>query len=156
MKYKFLQITILAFIFALSGATAHAQNYEGSKEEIEKILSNIKNFSEFYMNLDYEGIANSYTLDGMILPPDADIIQGKEAIKKRWTLPEGVSIPHHKITPVEIIIKNDLAYDVGYYEGRTKRRDGSEVSWRGKYVIIWKKIENDWKMYIDIWNRIED
>jgi ketosteroid isomerase-like protein len=43
---------------------------------------------------------------------------------------------------------------MGYYEGKSLKQDGEEISWKGKYLIVWKKEANDWKMYMDIWNRI--
>jgi ketosteroid isomerase-like protein len=144
---------VLTFIFFSQFLAA--QTYSGNQNDIDQILANIKAFSNAYMNLDYEAIANSYTEDGIILPPGGDIITGRAAIKKRWTLPEGVKIPLHKITPTEITIIGDIAHDIGYYEGRTLKKDGTEVSWKGKYLIIWKKINGDWKIYADAWNRID-
>jgi ketosteroid isomerase-like protein len=61
---------------------------------------------------------------------------------------------HHKSIPEEIEVMGSTAYDVGYYEGRTKKVNGEEESWRGKYVIVWKKEGGDWKMYLDIWNPV--
>ena len=60
----------------------------------------------------------------------------------------------HKITPKEIKVVGNEAYDYGYYEGTTLRANGSESNWKGKYVIIWKKVAGEWKIYLDIWNRI--
>jgi ketosteroid isomerase-like protein len=100
-------------------------------------------------------LANAYCKEGLILPPGADIIMGREAIKQSWILPKGVSVPHHKITPVEITVKDDWAYDIGYYEGTTIKRNGDKVNFRGKYVIVWKKEDGDWKIYADAWNRID-
>jgi hypothetical protein len=71
------------------------------------------------MASDYDGITDTYTVDGKIMPPGVDIIEGREAIKKRWTLPEGVQTIYNKIIPVEITIQNKHAYDHGYYEGTT-------------------------------------
>lgn len=125
-----------------------------SIKEIQNILNNIASFSKYYMKADFESLANAYCEDGIILPPGADIIKGREAIKKRWILPEGVAVPYHKITPTEINIMGDYAYDIGYYEGKSIRKDKSEVSWKGKYLIVWKKEDGDWKIYADAWNRI--
>lgn len=133
-----------------------AQNYSGDEQDIQQILTNIEMFSEHYMSGDYESLANSYAENAKILPPGANIIEGKTAIKKRWILPEGVSVPHHKITPTEIQIIENYAYDMGYYEGKTLRADQSEVSWKGKYLIVWKKEDGDWKIYMDTWNRIDN
>lgn len=98
----------------------------------------------------------AYTDDAKIFPNNMDIIEGRDAIITYWTLPEGVETIYHKITPEEIKILGNEAYDYGYYEGKTKRADGSELKWKGKYVIIWKKINEEWKIYLDIWNRIQN
>jgi len=150
MIYKFFCTLLL-----ITGSfQMYSQSYEGNPDDINDITENIKKFSEHYTSGDYDALANSYTNDGVILPPGADLIKGREAIKQRWILPEAVSVPHHKITPMEINVLGDYAYDIGYYEGRTIRKDGSEVSWKGKYLIVWKKEEGEWKIYADAWNRI--
>jgi ketosteroid isomerase-like protein len=123
--------------------------------EIIDILKKTEEFSNAYMNKDYAKLASSYTLDAKILPPGADIITGREAIKKRWILPLGIQIRVHKITPTEINLLGNLAYDIGYYEGITIKKDASEVSWKGKYLIVWKKEDGDWKIYADAWNRMD-
>jgi ketosteroid isomerase-like protein len=41
-------------------------------------------------------------------------------------------------------------------KGKTQQADGSEVSWRGKYVIVWHKRQGEWKIYLDIWNRVKE
>lgn len=151
MKIRYL-INLLFFCFYSS----FGQNFDNDKKEVQNILENIEAFSEYYTSGNYEALADAYCKDGIILPPGADIIKGREAIKQRWILPEGLSVPYHKIIPKEIKIIGDYAYDIGYYEGRTVRKDKSEVSWKGKYLIVWKKEDNDWKIYADAWNKIDD
>lgn len=145
----------IAFIslFILS-TTLFSQNYIGKQKEIDRILSNISDFSEAVMRSDAQAIGMAYTEDAKIFPSNTDIIRGREAIIEYWTLPDGVQTTYHKIRPEEIKINGKEAYDYGYYEGTTRRADGSESSWRGKYVIIWKKLDGEWKIYLDIWNNI--
>ncbi|MEL6924965.1 MAG: nuclear transport factor 2 family protein, partial [Bacteroidota bacterium] len=131
-----------------------AQNYVGDEKEIESILKNIENFSQYYMSAQPDKMAASYTTDGKIFPNNLEIIEGTEALQRYWTLPEGVKILHHAIKPVEIRIVDDYAHDHGYYEGKTQRPDGSISSWKGKYVIIWKKVGDEWKIELDIWNAV--
>ena len=133
-----------------------SQNYVGNKDDIDKILSNTKDFSNFVMNSDYESIGRAYTEDAKIFPNNTEILKGREAIIKYWTLPEGVQTKYHKVNPEEIKILGNEAYDYGYYEGTTLRANGTESKWKGKYVIIWRKIDQQWKIYLDIWNRIND
>ncbi|HCM75769.1 MAG TPA: hypothetical protein DIS90_05280 [Cytophagales bacterium] len=129
-------------------------NLENVEREIEQILKQTELFSLSYMNADFESLANSYTADAKILPPGAGIIEGREAIKKRWILPDGVRILLHKVTPSEITVQGNWAYDLGYYEGKTRKKNGEEVAWKGKYLIVWKKETGTWKMYADAWNGV--
>jgi len=133
-----------------------SKNYVGNQDDIDKILTNTKDFSNFVMNSDYESIGRAYTTDAKIFPNNKEIIKGREAIIKYWTLPEGVQTKYHRVNPEEIKILGNEAYDYGYYEGTTLRSNGTESKWEGKYVIIWRKIDQQWKIYLDIWNRIND
>lgn len=130
------------------------QTYSGNQQDIDQILKNIKDFSSYVNTSNYAMIGSSYTKDAKIFPQRGDIIAGVEGIQKYWVLPEGVKINNHKITPVEITVVGDTAYDHGYYEGTTLKANGEKSSWKGKYVIVWKRVGATWKMYLDIWNSI--
>jgi len=148
-----LSFAILILI-TVGSLPATGQTFSGSPKQIDQILLKIGAFSQFIMDSDYDDIADAYTVDAKIFPNNRDIISGRENIQNYWVLPEGVHTSYHKIIPEEISVRGKEAYDYGYYEGRTKRKDGGEVSWKGKYVIIWKKIAGEWKIYLDIWNQI--
>jgi len=124
--------------------------------EKEKLLATIQKFSKDYMNADYDAMLEAYTVDGKMFPTDVDVIEGHEAIKKRWIAQKDSKILYHQMKPVEINFLGNHAYDYGYYQGKTKKPDGSVLDWKGKYVVVWKKVDNDWKMYLDIWNRMID
>lgn len=119
-----------------------------------RIRKKVAGFSRAYMNKDAAGIANFYTEDAKIFPGGSDIISGKSAIQDRWEFAEGVTDVYHKVTPSEIKIIDNYAYDYGYYEGSTTKKDGKKNDFRGKYVIVWQKVDGDWKIYLDIWNRL--
>ena len=140
-------------ILMLSAIDSCAQQYNGNRDDIDVILKNTAQFSAYVMASDYQGISNSYTEDAKVFPNKSKILSGG-SIMEYWTLPEGVSTPYHKIRQEEITIVGNTAYDYGYYEGKTKHKDGRISSWAGKYVIVWKKVDTDWKMYLDIWNSI--
>ncbi|QBA64813.1 YybH family protein [Muriicola soli] len=129
------------------------QDLENGRKEL---LKTMKEFSTAYMEGDYDRIANAYTADGKIFPNNTSIITGKDAIKKRWILPEGTRILHHELNPEEINILGDYAFDYGYYSGRSINLKGEETAFKGKYVVVWKKVNSEWKMYLDIWNRVAD
>ncbi len=141
------------FLFAsVFTVPALAQQFTGEPEEIEAIQRAAAAFSEAYKQADYEAMANAYTENGHILPGGSPIITGRKDIIERWQLPEGVTILDHATESVELKVLGDYAYDLGYYTGRTRRRDGSEAEWGGKYVIVWRKLDGEWLMHVDMWN----
>ena len=151
-----MRFIILPFVIFISSIYSFGQTYTGDPEEISNIVKSAKNFSQHIVNADYEKIGDAYTADAKIFPNNTKIIEGREQIIQYWELPEGVRTIAHKTMASEIKIIGDEAYDYGYYEGTTRRANGEEVSWKGKYVIVWKKVEGEWKMYLDIWNRVAD
>ncbi|MEM6522915.1 MAG: nuclear transport factor 2 family protein [Bacteroidota bacterium] len=150
-----MQRTVSVLLLLLIVTSVHSQKLTGNEKDIKVILKNINSFSSYVMAGDYNNIGLSYTEDAKIFPQRRDIIEGRKAIIDYWTLPSGVKTSYHKIFPEEIKVTGDEAYDYGYYEGTTKRANGSESSWKGKYVIVWKKINGDWKIYLDMWSSLK-
>lgn len=124
--------------------------------DIDTIKKNISAFSKAYMSGNIDELVDMYTDDGKIMPNNTKIMSGKTDLKSYWEIPAGVKIVYHKVTPTEISIVNETAYDYGYYEGKTLTKDKKEVTWKGKYVIIWKKVNGEWKIYLDIWNSVAE
>lgn len=125
------------------------------EEEVEAIKSQVKKFSEYMMSDQRDEVVKMYTADAKIFPNNTDILDGDE-LEEYWN-PENRAwkTTYHKVTPVEIKVLGNEAYDYGYYEGKSS--NGERTSdWKGKYVIIWKKVDGEWKIYLDIWNSIKD
>lgn len=150
------KILMIAFALCLSGFHSKAQNYMGDQKDIDQILANITAFSKAVVSGDATALGLAYTEDGKLFPNNLDIVSGRDSVTSYWTFSEDSKIIYHKVTPSEIKILGDEAYDFGYYEGTTVESNGDENSWRGKYVIVWRKVEGEWKIYLDIWNRIAD
>ena len=151
MKLKIKGTLLLAFL----NIGLYAQEFSGNGKDINEILSSIKRFSQAYVDADYEQLSNFYSQDAKIFPSGTDIISGREAIKKRWTLPKHTQILSHLVSPLEIKIVDDFAYDYGYYQGNSKNKKGLVTTFKGKYVIIWKNDGDGWKIYLDIWNTVK-
>ncbi len=123
--------------------------------DLDIIKKNTEAFSQAYMDGDIDKLVNMYTADAKIFPNNRDILSG-EQLANYWVMPEDVKILHHKITSLGVTIENDTAYDYGYYEGKTLTKDKEEVSWQGKHILLWKKVDGNWKIYLDIWNSIKN
>ncbi len=130
--------------------------FVSAQTDEDQIRDLIKKFSQNLVNGERDKVVASYTKDARIMPNNTDILGGKD-LAEYWnpSTPGKWKTTYHKITPVEIKVWGDEAYEYGYYEGTSS--DGeNESNWRGKYVIIWRKEAGEWKIYLDIWNSIKE
>ncbi len=135
---------------------SNGKKSDTDETEKNKIIAASRGFSKAFIAQDFETMANSYTQDAKFIPFGVPIIEGREAIKARWLAGKDTKILSHGMDASEITISGDYAYDYGYYHGTSKKGDEPISSWKGKYVVVWKKVSGHWKMYIDIWNRLND
>lgn len=104
---------------------------------------------------DVERVLSFYADDALLLPPNAPIATGKEAIRTVWS--QFVAIPGFAInwqtTKVEVSRAGDLAYQVASFEVTVNDPKGRPVADRGKYVAVWKRQpDGSWRVITDIWN----
>ena len=102
---------------------------------------------------DAKANADFYAPDGQMFPPGGAIVEGKENLTNAW---EGFfALPGFKLTiettKVSVAQAGDLAYEVGTY---VLSFDGDQkpVQDKGKYVVVWKKVDGNWKAAADIFN----
>lgn len=65
-------------------------------------------------------------------------------------IPPGVSLTFGP-TFIEASSSGDLAYEIGTYQ-LSFEKGGQRVDDRGKYVVVWKRIDGAWKAAADILN----
>ncbi|QIK95808.1 SgcJ/EcaC family oxidoreductase [Sphingomonas sp. HDW15A] len=98
-------------------------------------------------------IAELYTEDGAVMPPNAPISKGRAAIQQTWA--SMMSTPGFDLTidPEQIVLSSsgDMALDRGTYQ-LTIAPSGKAQKDTGKYVVVWRKIGNEWKATADIFN----
>ena len=132
---------VLAFVFGLI-APASAQ-----KAEIEAV--NAK-WIEFFNKGDFAGVASLYTPDATAFPPGSAMVQGGAAIGAMWkSMAEQASDPKLRTLDVKPLGPS-AAREIGTFSLKTKTPTPQEVT--GKYVVVWEKVGNDWKLAADIWN----
>jgi uncharacterized protein (TIGR02246 family) len=105
---------------------------------------------EFFNKGDFAGIASLYTADATALPPGSAMVHGHDAIGAMWkSMAEKVGDP--KLTTVDVKpLGPSAAREIGTFSLKTKGSDPKDVI--GKYVVVWVKDGNDWKLATDIWN----
>ena len=93
--------------------------------------------------------------DASVLPPNAPIVAGREAIRGLWS--EFFSVPGSSLSwqasDTQVSRAGDLGYTIGTYKLTQDDPAGNPATDRGKYVTIWKKQKDgQWKIALDIWN----
>jgi uncharacterized protein (TIGR02246 family) len=103
---------------------------------------------------DLEGTVSYYSDDASMLPPNAPIATGKQAIRAVWAslLSPEVTVSW-EINKAEVARSGDLAYVMGVYLITPKNPKGQPMADRGKLVEVWKKqVDGKWKTVADIFN----
>jgi uncharacterized protein (TIGR02246 family) len=103
---------------------------------------------------DAAGVASLYTENGSLLPPNAEIAQGREAIQQSIQGFIDAGLKNIAFTTVDVGTSGDLAYEIGRYS-LDIQPPGSEqtVTDRGKYVIVARRqSDGSWKLVTDIFN----
>ena len=115
-----------------------------------EIDANNAKWLELFNKGDFSGIASLYSADAIALPPGSEMVKGRTAIEAMWkSMAEQVTDP--KLTTVDVKpLGPSAAREIGTYVLKTKGSPPQEVT--GKYVVVWEKVGDDWKLATDIWN----
>ncbi len=104
---------------------------------------------------DVERYLSFLTDDAAVLPPNAPILTGKDAIRKgnvELSAAPGLAISWQP-SQAEVSRAGDLGYTRGSAELTMNDPKGNPVTDRLKYVTVWKKQpDGTWKVVADIFN----
>ncbi len=106
-------------------------------------------FMEAFSRGDAAGVAQLYSEDGAVLPPNADILRGRAAIQAFWQGAMDMGVKAVALTTIEVEDQGPAAVEVGQY---ALRGEAGQVLDKGKYVVFYKRMEGEWKLHRDIWN----
>jgi uncharacterized protein (TIGR02246 family) len=121
----------------------------GSKEVRDAIVAAGGKFVAAFDKGDAAGIAAFYTEGGQILPPNAGVVEGREAIQAFWQGAMDMGIASVKLETIEAEGHGDTAIEVGKY--KLYAPDGQKLD-AGKFIVIWKQEDGGWKLHRDIYN----
>ncbi len=94
-------------------------------------------------------MAALYTEDGMIMPPNSDIVEGREQIQNFFQALMNMGIKSIELQTREVEQHENTAYEVSR---ATLSVEGDQVVDEAKYIVIWKRENGDWKLHRDIFN----
>ena len=95
-----------------------------------------------------------YARDGFYLPPESPILQGQDQFRGQFSFLErfardGGPGPRISFDIVDRDIDGDLAYDIGVYSILPPDAAGDAEPGQGKFIVIWKRIDGDWRIWAD-------
>jgi ketosteroid isomerase-like protein/quercetin dioxygenase-like cupin family protein len=129
---------------ALSGACASPINVEQERAallqrdgEWAKTTGDINAFLTYFAD------------DASVHPPGSPVITGAAAIRTMFT--EMAKTPGYYLTWTATKADISAVADIGYTSGTYTAAMGGPVE-KGKFVTVWKKISNEWKVVEDIFN----
>lgn len=142
---------VVAFLAAGSAAGCVAMGDPAAVEQEIRDLD--KKWVGAVVRGDVATIVGFYAPDGAFLLPNAPPAEGPEAIGEAW---KGLmSLPNFSLnfrpTRIDVAASGDLATDIGTYD-LAFSSNGGRVRDEGKYVLVWKKINGEWKVLADILN----
>ena len=115
----------------------------------DAIAANDENFAAAFNRGDAAGVAAFYTEDGQLLPPNSDLVQGRQAVQAFWQGVMDMGIKGIKIECGEVEDHGDTAIEASTYE--LQDGEGQTLD-AGKFIVIWKREDGQWELHRDIFN----
>jgi uncharacterized protein (TIGR02246 family) len=122
-------------------------------EEVRKVSEEV--LSEFCEELhqgDAEAMAALFTDGAILLPPNSEIVRGRQGIEKFWRAVLQGGTKELTSTIMESSGSGDTIHVVGNFVSKISQIGKKPVEVKGKYVTILKHTTSGWKVHGHIWN----
>lgn len=139
-----------ALFMLLSFSNSHAQINQNLAEAKKAIAANNAIYHQAFAKHDSTIFVNSYAEDACVLPPNTTMVCGRAEIAKFFTEGYKMGIRGGKLVTTNIYGDGiDYVTEEGY--GQIFDKNGAVID-EAKYIVVWKKTPQGWKMYRDIFN----
>ena len=139
---KLQKILILACAICLANSPLSAQ------KDVSAVISAANDRWEAAFNdSNAEALANLYTENGRLLPPNFQVIEGREGIEKFWgqVVAPGVTC---ELTTISAMAYGKTAIEEGVGKIFAEGNVVDDV----KYILEWKKVDGEWQIHKDMWS----
>jgi uncharacterized protein (TIGR02246 family) len=110
-----------------------------------------KEFTAAFNAKDAKKVASFYADDAVLMSPDSPMVRGRSNIEVHYEETFRVMFSDVQMKPVESVITGTRAFEVGT-SSATRPGDASARTENGKYLVIYKRVGNNWKIAYDMYN----
>lgn len=144
----------LAGVMSAGCSTMHKSSGDAGASAEAAIREADANWSKVAESNNFEGFLSYYASDAQVLPPDAPMAAGSEAIRKT-TKPyfDGNSVLRWQADRVEAARSGELGYVQGSYTITMKDPKAKPAVEHGKFLEVWRRQSNgSWKCIMDMFS----
>ena len=110
-------------------------------------------FADAIRNGDPQAAASAYTEAARLLPPSAELIEGRESITAFWQAGVDAGVVSVEHEAIAVRRREGMAYEVGRYVFRLRPAAGKTVIDRGTYVLVLEKgPDGSWRRAVEMFN----
>ena len=121
--------------------------------DVQQAIGSVNgSFMKAFLRADSAAIASLYTTDATLLPPGSPMLRGTSAIQAFWQTAMDTGVKEARLETVNLENNADFVHEIGRYALTIQNSNRQNITVTGKYVVIWKKQNADWRLHIDIWN----
>ena len=120
-----------------------------------RTLTGIQNgqYMAAYNGKDAAAVASLHTEDVVVLPPNLEMMKGREAVQDAIAAEINAGATDLALTTLDVYGSGDLAYEIGRYALKVKQDEQILMQDSGKYIVVWEQVSKDnWLIKVDIWN----
>jgi len=150
---KHLTIVMLMLGFSLSQLSCSKPETFDEAQARKGIEEACAKYSKAIQEGNIDGVLAVYTDDATAIPPDGEIIKGKQAIEELYKRFFQIGMNEIVFKTIEVGGNGDTAYEIGKTKVRIQPEGQTAITDSTKYLVIWKRQADDtWKVHVDIWN----
>lgn len=114
-----------------------------------EIRAAVDRFMSIFATGDAKAIAATYSCDPIVGAPSGEVVKGQAQLLKFWE--DVLNGPGMKVESYEVVdvqaLGSDHASEITCFVAHI---GGQQMS--GKYLVVWKREEGQWKLHLDVFN----
>ena len=110
-------------------------------------------FIEIVKRGDAQAASAVYSENAILIPPNTEIIRGRESIEKFWRGGMKEGLANMKLTIISVGGDNNICYEIGRCTVISEKKGEEPQEEIMRYMVVRQKSsEGTWKVLADIWN----